>query len=118
MQISILKSKINKVRVTHCHKEKDDCCEIDGVLLDAANISKFEQLQIDNSTNGRVIITHAIRGKDNSGVISLNGMAANNCGVGDILTISSYASLDIRHLKNHNQKVCHVDEGNSLVKST
>jgi aspartate 1-decarboxylase len=53
-------------------------CEIDGILLEAAGIHAFEQIQIYNISNGNRFTTYAIRGKDNSGVISVNGAALNN----------------------------------------
>lgn len=117
MQISVLKSKINKARVTNCQESNDDSCEIDGILLDTVNISTFEKIHINNITKGWSIITHAIRGKDNSGVISINSSPKNNFSVGDLLTISSYAYFDKASLINHTPKVCQVNEVNILVKS-
>jgi aspartate 1-decarboxylase len=40
-------------------------CEIDGILLEAAGIHAFEQIQIYNISNGNRFTTYAIRGKDN-----------------------------------------------------
>jgi aspartate 1-decarboxylase len=51
--------------------------QIDGILLEAAGIHAFEQIQIYNISNGNRFTTYAIRGKDNSGVISVNGAAAH-----------------------------------------
>jgi aspartate 1-decarboxylase len=45
--------------------------------------------------------TYAIRGKDNSGVISVNGAAAHKAQVGDLLIIASYASYSEVEVKNY-----------------
>jgi len=91
--------------------------EIDGVLLDAAGIGSFEQIQIYNINNGNRFTTYAIRGKDNSGVISVNGAAAHKADVGDLLIIAVYAQYDEQELKNYAPKLCYVDDSNTLVRT-
>jgi tetratricopeptide (TPR) repeat protein len=49
----------------------------------------------------RSTISDAIRGKDNSGVISVNGAAAHKAKVGDLLIIASYASYNEAEVKNY-----------------
>jgi aspartate 1-decarboxylase len=50
---------------------------VKGDTSQAAGIHAFEQIQIYNISNGNRFTTYAIRGKDNSGVISVNGAAAH-----------------------------------------
>jgi len=71
MQRTFLRAKLHRVTTTASEVDYEGSCEIDGVLLDAAGIGSFEQIQIYNINNGNRFITYAIRGKDNSGVISL-----------------------------------------------
>jgi len=92
-------------------------CEIDGVLLDAAGIGSFEQIQIYNINNGNRFTTYAIRGKDNSGVISVNGAAAHKADVGDLLIIAAYAQYDEQALQDYAPKLCYVDDSNILVRT-
>ena len=117
MLSTILKSKLIEVKVTKLTNDSQDYCEIDGILLDAANIYSFEQVYIYNKISGIRFVTHAVRGKDNSGVISIHGDDLNKCSNGDILTISSYAKCDEKELINHQPKFCYVDESNTLTKS-
>lgn len=91
-------------------------CEIDSILLDAAGIGAFEQIQIYNINNGNRFTTYAIRGKDNSGVISVNGAAAHKAQVGDLLIIASYASYNEIEIKNYMPTLCYVDDKNILTK--
>jgi aspartate 1-decarboxylase len=65
--------------------------------------------QIYNISNGNRFTTYAIRGKDNSGVISVNGAAAHKAQVGDLLIIASYASYSEVEVKNYAPTLCYVD---------
>lgn len=116
MQRTFLKSKLHRVTTTASEIDYEGSCEIDGVLLDAAGISAFEQIQIYNIANGNRFITYAIRGKENSGVISVNGAAAHKAAVGDLLIIASYASYNECELKNYAPNLCYVDENNVLTR--
>ena len=116
MQRTFLKAKLHRVNATACEVDYEGSCEIDGALLDAAGIGTFEQIQIYNINNGNRFTTYAIRGKDNSGVISVNGAAAHKAEVGDLLIIAAYAQYDEAELKNYAPKLCYVDENNVLTR--
>ena len=47
----MLKSKLHRVTVTHSELEYEGSCAIDIKLLEAANISEYEQINIYNITN-------------------------------------------------------------------
>ena len=116
MQRIFLKSKLHRVTTTASEVDYEGSCEIDGILLDAAGIGDFEQIQIYNIKNGNRFTTYAIRGKDNSGVISVNGAAAHKADIGDLLIIASYASYDETEVKNYAPALCYVDAKNTLTK--
>ncbi len=111
-----LKAKLHRVTTTASEVDYEGSCEIDGILLDAAGIGAFEQIQIYNINNGNRFTTYAIRGKDNSGVISVNGAAAHKAQVGDLLIIASYASYNEIEIKNYMPTLCYVDDKNILTK--
>lgn len=115
MQRTFLKAKLHRVTTTASALNYEGSCEIDGVLLDAAGIGTFEQIQIYNINNGNRFTTYAIRGKDNSGVISVNGAAAHKAAVGDLLIIASYASYNEAEIKDYMPILCYVDENNVLT---
>jgi aspartate 1-decarboxylase len=77
---TFLKAKLHRVTTTASEVDYEGSCEIDGILLEAAGIHAFEQIQIYNISNGNRFTTYAIRGKDNSGVISVKAWmpAASN----------------------------------------
>lgn len=113
---TFLKAKLHRVTTTASERDYEGSCEIDGVLLDSAEIKEFEQIQIYNIDNGNRFTTYAIRGKDNSGVISVNGAAAHKAKVGDLLIIASYAQYSENEIKNYTPKLCYVNKNNILVK--
>ena len=92
MQSVMLKAKLHKARVTHAVLDYEGSCAIDGKLLDMSSIREFEQIQIYNVTNGERFTTYAIRGEDNSGIISINGAAAHKANVDDVIIICAYAT--------------------------
>ncbi|RUA05092.1 MAG: aspartate 1-decarboxylase [Gammaproteobacteria bacterium] len=116
MQRTFLKSKLHRVTTTASEVDYEGSCEIDGILLDAAGIGDFEQIQIYNIKNGNRFTTYAIRGRDNSGVISVNGAAAHKADIGDLLIIASYAGYDETEVKNYAPTLCYVDAKNTLTK--
>lgn len=117
MQRTFLKAKLHRVTTTASEVDYEGSCEIDGILLDTAGIGSFEQIQIYNINNGKRFTTYAIRGKDNSGVISVNGAASHKADVGDLLIIASYATYNEKELKDYAPKLCYVNENNILVRT-
>tara|TARA_B100001079_G_C16267019_1_gene450369 strand:+ start:119 stop:487 length:369 start_codon:yes stop_codon:yes gene_type:complete len=117
MKRTFLKAKLHRVTTTASEVDYEGSCEIDGVLLDTAGIGTFEQIQIYNINNGNRFTTYTIRGKDNSGVISVNGAAAHKADVGDLLIIASYADYDEKELESYSPMLCYVDENNTIVRT-
>ncbi|MBM7424875.1 MULTISPECIES: aspartate 1-decarboxylase [Spongiibacter] len=118
MQSVMLKAKLHKARVTHAVLNYEGSCAIDGKLLDMSGIREFEQIQIYNVTNGERFTTYAIRGEDNSGIISINGAAAHKAGVGDTIIICAYASYTEAELLNFKPRLIYMNEDNTVSHSS
>lgn len=118
MQSIMLKAKLHKARVTHAVLDYEGSCAIDGQLLDMAGIREFEQIQIYNVSNGERFTTYAIRGEDNSGIISINGAAAHKAGVGDTIIICAYASYSEVELLNFKPRLIYMNEDNTVSHSS
>lgn len=116
MKRIFLSAKLHRVTTTAVELDYEGSCEIDGVLLDAAGISAFEQIQIYNINNGNRFTTYTIRGKDNSGVVSVNGAAAHKVNVGDVLIIAAYGMYTEKELENYAPRLCYVNDQNVLTK--
>jgi aspartate 1-decarboxylase len=114
MQRSLLKSKLHRVRVTASELEYEGSCAIDELLLEAADIREYEQIDIYNVTNGERFSTYAIRGQRGSGMISVNGAAARKAAVADVLIIATYAIYAEMEAAQHVPKLIYVDEKNRI----
>ncbi len=114
MQITLLKSKLHHANVTHSELEYEGSCAIDGALLAAANIHEYEQIQIYNLANGERFTTYAIRAKDNSGVISVNGAAAHKASPGDRIIICTYATLSQQEAAIYQPTLVYLDSENRI----
>ena len=63
MLISVVKSKIHRVKVTGADLNYIGSITIDQDLMDAANIIEGERVQIVNNNNGERLETYAILGE-------------------------------------------------------
>ena len=90
MQTHMLKCKIHRAVVTHAELHYEGSCAIDGKLMDLAGLLEYEQIQVWNVTNGKRFTTYAIRGEEKSGIISVNGGAAHQADVNDLLIIATF----------------------------
>ena len=116
MQIEVLKSKIHRVSVTGAELDYVGSITIDEALLEAANMIEGEKVAIVNVNNGERLETYIIKGKRNSGVITLNGPAARKVQKGDIVIIISYAIMDFEKAKEFKPTIIFPNEkDNSLT---
>jgi aspartate 1-decarboxylase len=114
MQRIMLKSKLHRVHVTHSELHYEGSCPINEELLEAANISEYEQISIYNVTNGQRFTTYAIRAERHSGIISVNGAAAHKAHPQDIIIIASFANYDEAELKTYRPQLVYVDSHNRI----
>lgn len=109
---TLLKSKIHRVKTTHCELHYEGSCAIDEDLLDAAGIVENEQVHIWNVDNGERFVTYAIKGQRGSGMISVNGSAARRACVGDLLIIAAFAQVPEADVATHRPQLVFVDANN------
>ena len=115
MNLTLLKCKLHRVTVTHSELEYEGSCAIDGVLLDAAGILEYEQIQIYNINNGERFTTYAIRADAHSGIISVNGAAAHKAEPGDKVIIAAYTQLDQAEARRFKPTLVYVDRVNAIT---
>jgi len=115
MNITLLKSKIHRVSVTHAELDYEGSCAIDQDLLDAANILPFEQLHIYNVNNGERFTTYAIAAPRGSKTIGVNGAAAHKAQAGHVLIICTYAQYAWDEAQKAAPKLVYVDAENTIT---
>lgn len=115
MNLTMLKSKLHRVTVTHAELDYEGSCAIDQNLLDAAGILPFEQLHIYNIENGERFTTYAISASRGSGIIGVNGAAAHKANPGDLLIICTYAELEAKEATHFKPMLVYVDADNLIT---
>lgn len=116
MQVEVVKSKIHRVKVTGADLNYIGSITIDEALMDAANLIEGEKVAIVNVNNGERLETYIIKGKRNSGEITLNGPAARKVQKGDIIIIISYGIMDFEKAKSFKPSLVFPnEEDNSLT---
>ena len=114
MKIEILKSKIHRAVITEANLQYVGSLTLDEDLMDAANLIENEKVQVVNVNNGSRIETYIIKGKRGSGTVCLNGPAARQGAVGDVVIVISYASMDFEEAKQFKPWLVFPKEGNKL----
>lgn len=114
MLVTLLKSKIHRVRVTEADLHYEGSCSIDADLMKAANISSHEHIHVWNITRGTRLETYAIPASSGSGTIKMNGAAAHRAKKGDLIIITSFALVPHTELKKHKPYIVFVDKNNRI----
>jgi len=114
MEIEILKSKIHRAVITEANLNYVGSLTLDEDLMDAANLIEHEKVQVVNVNNGSRIETYIIRGKRGSGVCCLNGPAARQGAVGDVVIIISYATIHFEEARKFKPWVVFPKDGNRI----
>ncbi|WP_292891315.1 aspartate 1-decarboxylase [Nonlabens sp.] len=110
MLITVVKSKIHRVKVTGADLNYIGSITIDEDLMDGANIVEGEKVQIVNNNNGNRLETYAIPGPRGSGEITLNGAAARKVSKGDVLILICYAQMTMEEAKKFQPRLLFPNE--------
>jgi len=108
----VLKAKIHRARVTRTDLDYEGSLTIDEELMQAADIARYEQVQVYNITNGHRFETYIIKGEKGSGEICINGAAAHLAKSNDLIIITTYALVDFP--ESVAPKIVLVDENNHI----
>ena len=111
---SICKSKIHGAVVTEANLQYTGSLTLDPLLMRAADLIPYEQVQVVNLNNGSRFETYCIEGRLGSGTVCLNGAAARLAVVGDPLIVISYAQLAEEELAGFAPKLVFVNEQNQI----
>ncbi|MFO1462656.1 MAG: aspartate 1-decarboxylase [bacterium] len=115
MYRNLLKSKIHRVTVTDADLHYEGSVSVDLDLLEAADILPHEHVHIWDVTNGNRFETYALAAPRGSATVCINGAAAHLAKKGDIVIITTFASLPEDQVANHQPKVVLVDAHNQIV---
>ena len=105
MQLTMLKAKIHRARVTQCDMNYEGSISIDQDWLDEVGILPNEQVDVLNINTGVRFTTYAISADRGSKTIGVNGAAARLAQPDDMVIILAYAQMDEAAARAHNPVV-------------
>lgn len=114
-RLHLFKSKIHRATVTHADLEYEGSVTISGELMDAADILEHEQVHIWNVDKGTRLVTYALRGDDDSGIICINGAAAHLAEPGDKVIIATFAEVPAEEARDWEPTVVLCRENNRIA---
>ncbi len=109
MLITMLKSKIHRIKVTDKNLNYEGSITIDQDLMDQAGLIPYERVEVYNINNGERFSTYAIPGKRGSMECVLNGATARKGEIGDLLIIVAFAELTVEEAKGFTPKVIQLN---------
>ena len=107
MTLSILKSKLHRIRVTEACLDYEGSLSLDPDDMEAVGIFPYEKILCADVENGNRFETYAIEGRRGSHVCCLNGAAAHQGKVGDRLIVMAFAQMSPEEAKGFAPKVKH-----------
>ena len=118
MRRRMLKSKIHRATITGTDISYEGSITIDPVLIEAANMLPYEQVDVLNINNGARFTTYIIKGrKRGNGDMIVNGAAARLVQKGDLIIVCTYAQVTEAEAKKVDPIVVSVGAGNKLIKA-
>lgn len=114
MNITMLKSKIHRARVSQAELNYVGSITVDAALLEAAGIYEYEKVQVVDVEAGTRLETYTIAGEKGSGIICLNGAAARLVQPGDHVIIMAYAEMTPEEASEAEPTVVFVDDKNQI----
>ena len=109
----VLFAKIHMCTVTECNPEYSGSITIDSNLLDATGLRVNEKVLVADANSTNRFETYVFRGEPGSGIIGVNGAAAQLTGIGHKVIVMSFCHLDVEQFGTHRPKVviCDADNG-------
>ena len=113
---TMLKSKIHRARVTDANVDYEGSITLDPVLMEAADVLPYEQVQVLDVDNGARLTTYAIQGEPGSGEVAVNGAAARLVHEGDTVIILAYETVDEEAARRAKPHLVYVNDRNEIVR--
>ena len=112
---AMLKGKIHRARVTQVDVDYEGSITLDRLLMEAADILPYEQVEVLDINNGARFSTYAIEAEPGSGTVCFNGAAARLVAKGDSVIILSYCYVSDDEALNVTPRMVYVDKNNRIV---
>lgn len=115
MTLTLLKSKLHRLRVTEAELYYEGSISIDEELLRTAGILAYEKVQVVNVNNGARLETYTIPAPAGERTVCLNGPAARLAAVGDEIIVIAYSQMTAEEASSHRPRIVIVDDRNEPI---
>ncbi|MBP8822657.1 MAG: aspartate 1-decarboxylase [Flavobacteriales bacterium] len=110
MTIEVLRAKLHRITITEADVDYIGSITLDRDLIDAVGFVEGEKVHVLNVNNGNRLVTYVIPGERGSGQVCLNGPAALQASVGDVVIVVAYAHMTLEEARAYRPKVVFPDE--------
>ncbi len=110
MTIEVLRAKLHRITITEADVDYIGSITLDRDLIDAVGFVEGEKVHVLNVNNGNRLVTYVIPGERGSGQVCLNGPAALQASVGDIVIVVAYAHMTLEEARAYRPTVVFPDE--------
>ncbi|MGA2265208.1 MAG: aspartate 1-decarboxylase [Phycisphaerae bacterium] len=115
MLLKVLRAKIHRATITAASVDYVGSVTIDRDLMDAAGIGRNECVLVADLSNGQRFETYVMEGPRGSGMICINGAAANLVTIGDLVIIMSFGYVTEDEARTIQPRIVLVDEKNRVI---
>lgn len=109
-----LHAKLHNVKITQTQKEYEGSITIDKKWLKISGIMPYEKVLVADVENGARFETYVIEGELDSGIIGVNGSAANLVKEGDRVIIMAFESIERKEIHCHYVTKIIFDHNNKI----
>src|SRR5688572_5572656 len=114
MLLQLLRTKVQQLIVSESSEDYPGSIALPDELIEAAGLRLFEQVHVNNLTNGNRIITYVVRSKK-EGFVTLNGAASKLFKKGDKIHVIAFAYFTEKDADEFEPKIIYADADNKLV---
>lgn len=114
MLIQLLRTKIQQLIVSESSEDYPGSIALPDDLIEAAGLRLFEQVHVNNLTNGNRIITYVVRSKKD-GFVTLNGAASRLFNKGDKIHILAFGYFTEDDAADFEPRIIYADANNRLL---
>jgi len=116
MLIQLLRTKVQQVIVSESSESYPGSIALPDEIIDAAGLKLFEQVHVNNLTNGNRIITYVVRSKK-EGFVTLNGAASKLFKKGDKIHILAFGYFSEEEASEFEPTIIYANAENRLIEA-
>lgn len=116
MHIQLLRTKVQQLIVSESSESYPGSIALPDELIEAAGLRLFEQVHVNNLTNGNRIVTYVVRSKKD-GFVTLNGAASKLFKKGDKIHVLAFGYFNEDEASEFEPTIIYADAENRFLEA-